>query len=60
MYILLSGYPPFIGSTQESVFDSIQNANYSLNSIEWSKVSLSAKDLISKLIEKGLYLFYII
>ena len=52
MYILLSGYPPFNGETEEEVFERICKDKVDLNIPELKHVSKYCKDLISKLLEK--------
>ena len=50
MYILLCGKPPFLGSSEEEVFNNVLNQK--LNLEELKDVSDSCKDLISKTLEK--------
>ncbi|XP_067270051.1 MAP kinase-interacting serine/threonine-protein kinase 2b isoform X1 [Pseudorasbora parva] len=65
LYIMLSGYPPFIGHCgsdcgwengepcqvcQNTLFESIQEGKYEFPEKEWAHISSSAKDLISKLL----------
>lgn len=52
MYILLSGYLPFSGSTAGDVFKKVKDAKYSFEQREWKAVSEEAKDLIKKLLCK--------
>jgi calcium-dependent protein kinase len=52
MYILLSGNPPFSGLSSYQIVSRIRKGNYNLNDKIWSKISASAKDLITKLLEK--------
>jgi calcium-dependent protein kinase len=51
LYILLVGYPPFKGSTQKDLLNSILKGKYSMSGSEWSKVSSEAKDLVYKMLE---------
>lgn len=51
-YIMLSGYLPFNGPTQDDVYDKILKTNYSLEQKEWTKVSDQGKNLLSHLLEK--------
>lgn len=51
MFMLLSGDPPFIGSTEDKLFEMIEKGNYGFNSKVWDKVSPKAKDLITKLLK---------
>uniref|UniRef100_A0A672JN08 non-specific serine/threonine protein kinase n=1 Tax=Salarias fasciatus TaxID=181472 RepID=A0A672JN08_SALFA len=65
LYIMLSGYPPFVGrcggdcgwelgepchTCQNTLFESIQEGKYEFPEKDWAHVSSSAKDLISKLL----------
>ncbi|XP_077306853.1 MAP kinase-interacting serine/threonine-protein kinase 1 [Lithobates pipiens] len=65
LYILLSGYPPFVGNCgadcgwdrgevckvcQNELFESIQEGKYEFPEKDWSHISNLAKDLISKLL----------
>ena len=48
LYILLSGTFPF---NEETLYDQIQVAHYSMTGPEWTKVSREAKDLIRQLLQ---------
>lgn len=50
IFILLSGFPPFNGSTDLEITAKIQKGKYSFDAEVWSQVSGEAKDLISKLL----------
>ncbi|XP_030639765.1 MAP kinase-interacting serine/threonine-protein kinase 2b [Chanos chanos] len=65
LYIMLSGYPPFVGrcgsdcgwelgepchACQNTLFESIQEGKYEFPEKEWAHISPGAKDLISKLL----------
>ncbi|XP_063795583.1 MAP kinase-interacting serine/threonine-protein kinase 1 isoform X2 [Pseudophryne corroboree] len=65
LYIMLSGYPPFVGNCgtdcgwdrgevcrecQNKLFESIQEGKYEFPDKDWSHISNLAKDLISKLL----------
>ncbi|XP_068929361.1 MAP kinase-interacting serine/threonine-protein kinase 2 isoform X3 [Petaurus breviceps papuanus] len=65
LYILLSGYPPFVGhcgsdcgwdrgeachTCQNMLFESIQAGKYEFPDKDWAHISFGAKDLISKLL----------
>ncbi|XP_068019992.1 MAP kinase-interacting serine/threonine-protein kinase 1 isoform X5 [Melanerpes formicivorus] len=65
LYIMLSGYPPFVGNCgtdcgwdrgevcricQNKLFESIQEGKYEFPEKDWSHISPEAKDLISKLL----------
>jgi calcium-dependent protein kinase len=47
-YILLWGYPPFNGETNEEIYKSIRRGKYSFPVSDWGNVSLSAIDFINK------------
>jgi len=50
LYILLCGYPPFYGSNEKEVMKMISKGKFDFDGEEWSVVSSSAKDLISRLL----------
>jgi len=50
LYLMLSGYPPFDGETQEEIYESILEGNVQFDDEEWEYVSEEAKDLINKLL----------
>uniref|UniRef100_A0A8D0GYL3 non-specific serine/threonine protein kinase n=1 Tax=Sphenodon punctatus TaxID=8508 RepID=A0A8D0GYL3_SPHPU len=65
LYIMLSGYPPFVGNCgtdcgwdrgevcricQNKLFESIQEGKYEFPDKDWARISSDAKDLISKLL----------
>ncbi|XP_068095702.1 MAP kinase-interacting serine/threonine-protein kinase 1 [Hyperolius riggenbachi] len=65
LYIMLSGYPPFVGNCgtncgwdrgevcrvcQNKLFESIQEGKYEFPEKDWDHISSHAKDLISKLL----------
>lgn len=50
LYVLLSGYLPFYGNTQEELFDKILTASFSFNNKCWNDISDQAKDLVSKML----------
>lgn len=67
MYILLCGYPPFVGNCgndcgwergenctdcQDLLFSSIQEGRYEFPERDWAYISQEAKDLISSLLVK--------
>ena len=51
LYILLAGYPPFRGDTDEEIYKAIQKGEYNLDEPELAAVSKDAKNLIKKLLE---------
>ncbi|XP_075300202.1 LOW QUALITY PROTEIN: MAP kinase-interacting serine/threonine-protein kinase 2-like [Opisthocomus hoazin] len=65
LYIMLSGYPPFVGHCgfncgwahgqacymcQDMLFESIQEGKYEFPDKDWAHISSGAKDLISRLL----------
>ncbi|KAM0033978.1 putative calcium/calmodulin-dependent protein kinase CAMK-CAMK1-DCAMKL family [Helianthus debilis subsp. tardiflorus] len=50
LYILLSGYPPFSAQSHLQKQQMIMNGNFSFYDKTWKKISSSAKDLISSLL----------
>mmetsp|Transcript_10884 Transcript_10884/g.23588 ORF Transcript_10884/g.23588 Transcript_10884/m.23588 type:complete len:492 (-) Transcript_10884:271-1746(-) len=51
-YILLCGYPPFYGDTDNQIFDSVRTARFDFPSPDWDEISDAAKDFISKLLKR--------
>ena len=47
LYILLSGVPPFWGTTRYTILKAIQEGHLDFSSEPWDNISSSAKDLIS-------------
>lgn len=50
MYMLLSGFAPFDGETEEDIFEKISKGKFTFNFSEFNEVSLDAKDLLIKLL----------
>ena len=51
-YILLCGYPPFYGDTDNQIFDSVRTARFDFPSPDWDGISEAAKDFICSLLRK--------
>ncbi|CAD8136235.1 unnamed protein product [Paramecium octaurelia] len=51
LYVLLCGYPPFYGETEQEILYSIQKGKYDFDGPEWKNVSLQVKELISQLLK---------
>lgn len=52
MYILLCGYPPFNGSSDEKIIEKIQRGKFIFPAEEWENVSAEAKHLIKVMLTK--------
>eukprot|EP00914_Ancora_sagittata_P001760 GHVO01004200.1.p1 GENE.GHVO01004200.1~~GHVO01004200.1.p1 ORF type:complete len:523 (+),score=99.29 GHVO01004200.1:36-1604(+) len=50
LYILLSGCPPFYGSTEFEILKRVETGKFSFNLPQWRKVSEPAKDLIRRML----------
>lgn len=50
MYIMLSGYLPFTGSSPNEVFVKILKGQLSFDQPEWKSMSFESKDLLKKLL----------
>lgn len=50
MYILLCGYPPFGGHSDEQILKRVAAGRFAFPSPEWDNISREAKDLISKML----------
>ncbi|CAD8109050.1 unnamed protein product [Paramecium sonneborni] len=51
LYILLCGYPPFDGKTEEKIMEKVSKGAYSFETQEWEEVSKEAKDFIRKMLQ---------
>lgn len=49
-YILLCGYPPFNGDTDEEIIEKIQIGKFTFPSEEWDFISSDAKQLIKHML----------
>ena len=54
MYILLCGFPPFGGQTDEQILKRVAVGRYPFPSPEWDSISFEAKDLISRMLDMDL------
>ena len=50
LYILLCGYPPFTGKTDDEILDRIKQGEYTFAPNDWANVSEEAKALIRKIL----------
>ena len=50
LYVILSGCSPFSADEEEAILQLVNEGKYEFHESEWSDVSDSAKDLISKLL----------
>ena len=53
LFMLLSGYPPFWGSTMNKLLHSIRNARPEFNDPVWELISEEAQNLVQKLLTKN-------
>lgn len=51
MFMLLSGDPPFVGASEDKLFELIEKGNINFTGKIWHNVSAKAKDLISKILK---------
>ena len=51
-YILLCGYPPFYGDTDNQIFNCVRAARFDFPSPDWDGISQAAKDFICALLRK--------
>lgn len=51
-YILLCGYPPFYGDSDNQIFDSVKLGRFDFPSPDWDDISNEAKDFIHCLLKK--------
>eukprot|EP00897_Mesotaenium_endlicherianum_P007636 jgi/Mesen1/6900/ME000353S05924 len=52
LYVMLLGYPPFCGSTNEATFGAIRWSHVDVADASWQKLSWAAQDLILRLLSK--------
>mmetsp|Transcript_64864 Transcript_64864/g.74557 ORF Transcript_64864/g.74557 Transcript_64864/m.74557 type:complete len:496 (-) Transcript_64864:1106-2593(-) len=50
LYILLCGYPPFWGASDDVVLNKVAKGHFTFEGAEWNDVSTEAKDFIRKLL----------
>jgi serine/threonine protein kinase len=50
LFVLLGGYHPFDGDTEDEIFDRMRNAQYDFYPDYWNPVSVSAKNLIVRML----------
>jgi len=48
LYIILCGYPPFHGDTDQEILVKVKKGHYTFEGEEWKNISADAKDVISK------------
>ena len=51
-YILLCGYPPFNGETNDEIYEAVLSGKFQFPEEDWGQVSQDAKDLIKKMLTK--------
>lgn len=51
-YILLCGYPPFYGDTDNQIFDQVRTGRFDFPSPDWDPISDSAKNFIVSLLKR--------
>jgi calcium-dependent protein kinase len=51
-YILLCGYPPFYGDTDNQIFEAVRTAKFDFPSPDWDGISDSAKEFICSLLQR--------
>jgi len=51
-YILLCGYPPFYGDTDNQIFDQVRSGRFDFPSPDWDGISDSAKNFIVSLVKR--------
>ncbi|CAD7965396.1 unnamed protein product [Amoebophrya sp. A25] len=51
VFMLLSGYPPFYGRTEEKMIILIEQGRYHMRNERWDRISDCAKDFVRKLLE---------
>jgi calcium-dependent protein kinase len=54
MYILLCGYSPFNGRTEEAILEKVKIGKFAMSDSIWQEISNEAKDLIKNLLNKNI------
>ena len=49
LYILLCGFPPFNGGTDEEIMENVKKGVFTLDGPEWAGISVMAKSLVKKM-----------
>lgn len=52
MYIMLSGKPPFGGKNNNEILNNVLHGSYDFSHPNWTNISVDAKDLITKLLDR--------
>ena len=50
LYIMLCGYPPFDGESEEEILDKVKKGSFEFPKEEWKNISKDAIDLIEKML----------
>ena len=50
MYILLCGYPPFSGRSEDEILAKVKSGRYRFDPEDWDHISGDAKELIGKML----------
>lgn len=50
LYMMLSGYPPFDGVTEDEILMGVKSMEYDFDDEAWYSISDEAKDLVSNLL----------
>ena len=50
MFILLSGFPPFNGETDEIIISKVKKGQFAFSQKVWQTISDDAKDLVTKML----------
>jgi len=51
LFIMLCGYPPFNGKTDDDIYKKIEIGSFEFKPNDWKKVSQEAKDLIKEMLK---------
>lgn len=50
IYVLLVGYPPFMGKNQQELFQNIRTGSFEFVEVDWMNISMEAKALVAELL----------
>jgi calcium-dependent protein kinase len=52
LFVFLCGYPPFEGDNNKEIFRNVIKQPLTFDPADWNNISASAKDLVSKMLDK--------
>lgn len=50
LYILLCGYPPFVGKTENQILERVKLGKFTFDPEDWEPISREAKEFVTRLL----------